>query len=106
VPPARGPALGVVVSDTFGRSWRAGLVDVAIGCAGLPPLRDERGRKDLIGRELQVTIPAVADQLAAAAGLLMRKAAGVPAVWIEGVEVAGDGTARELVRDPALDLFR
>jgi coenzyme F420-0:L-glutamate ligase/coenzyme F420-1:gamma-L-glutamate ligase len=103
-PPGR--PLGVVLSDTFGRPWREGLVDVAIGCAGLAPLRDERGRPDLMGRELQVTMPAVADQLAAAAGLLMRKAAGVPAVWIEGVEVAGEGAARELVRDPALDLFR
>jgi len=105
---AREP-LAVVVSDTFGRAWREGLVDVAIGCAGLAPLADLRGSADLRGRALTVTVNASADQLAAAAGLLMPKAAGVPAVWIDGVEGAvafGDGSARALLRDPRLDLFR
>lgn len=101
-----GGHLGVVVSDTFGRPWREGLVDVAIGCAGLAPIRDERGGRDRAGRELQVTAMAVADQLAAAAGLLMGKTAGVPAVWVEGVSPRGDAPLRSLLREPALDLFR
>jgi len=99
-------ALGVIVSDTFGRPWREGLVDVALGCTGLAPVVDERGSRDRGGRELLVTTLAVADQLAAAAGLLMQKAAGTPAVWIEGVPLRGDGTIRDLLRDPAADLFR
>jgi coenzyme F420-0:L-glutamate ligase/coenzyme F420-1:gamma-L-glutamate ligase len=104
---ARGAGpLGVVVSDTFGRPWREGLVDVAIGCAGFAPIEDLRGSLDLAGRELQVTATASADQLAAAAGLLMRKASGVPAVWIEGVALEGEGRVRDMLRDPALDLFR
>jgi coenzyme F420-0:L-glutamate ligase/coenzyme F420-1:gamma-L-glutamate ligase len=104
---ARGAGpLGVVVSDTFGRPWREGLVDVAIGCAGFAPIEDLRGSLDLAGRELQVTATASADQLAAAAGLLMRKASGVPAVWIEGVALEGEGRVRDTLRDPALDLFR
>ena len=98
--------LGLIVSDTFGRPWREGLVDVAIGCAGLRPLDDWRGRSDLRGRELAVTVNATADQLAAAAGLLMAKDSGHPAVFVEGVPLAGDGSARELLRDPAIDLFR
>jgi coenzyme F420-0:L-glutamate ligase/coenzyme F420-1:gamma-L-glutamate ligase len=101
-----GEPLGVVVSDTFGRAWREGLVDVAIGCAGFRPLDDWRGRADLRGRELAVTVNATADQLAAAAGLLMGKDAGLPAVWAEGVRVEGDGSARELLRNPSIDLFR
>ena len=98
--------LGVVVSDTFGRPWREGLVDVALGCAGIAPLSDWRGRSDLVGRTLEVTNMAVVDQLAAAAGLLMGKDAGVPAVWIEGVRLEGDGPIAPLLRDPKLDLFR
>jgi coenzyme F420-0:L-glutamate ligase/coenzyme F420-1:gamma-L-glutamate ligase len=101
-----GRPLGVVVSDTFGRPWREGLVDVALGCAGLAPLDDWRGRADLAGRALAVTTLAVADQLAAAAGLLMAKDAGIPAVWVEGVPVAGDGSVRSTLRDPTHDLFR
>jgi coenzyme F420-0:L-glutamate ligase/coenzyme F420-1:gamma-L-glutamate ligase len=105
---ARGASepLAVIVSDTFGRPWREGLVDVAIGCAGLRPLDDWRGRPDLRGRELTVTVNALADQLAGAAGVLMAKDAGIPAVWIEGVAGFGEGSARELVRNAALDLFR
>jgi coenzyme F420-0:L-glutamate ligase/coenzyme F420-1:gamma-L-glutamate ligase len=98
--------LAVIVSDTFGRPWREGLVDVALGSAGIAPLRDLRGERDLAGRELEVTVTATADQLAAAAGLLMGKAAGLPAVWIEGVPPVGDGRVRDTLRDPATDLFR
>lgn len=98
--------LGVVVSDTFGRPWREGLVDVALGSAGFAPARDERGSRDRAGRELLVTTMATADQLAAAAGLLMEKAAGTPAVWVEGVALEGEGALRDLLRDPATDLFR
>jgi len=103
---ALGPRRGVVISDTFGRPWREGLVDVAIGIAGLAPLVDSRGSRDRRGRELQVTVMALADQLAAAAGILMEKAAGLPAVWIEGIEPEGDGGLAPLLRDPARDLFR
>jgi coenzyme F420-0:L-glutamate ligase/coenzyme F420-1:gamma-L-glutamate ligase len=98
--------LGVVVSDTFGRPWREGQVDVALGCAGFAPICDQRGRADLSGRRLQVTATATADQLAAAAGLLMRKDAGVPAVWVRGLALEGDGSVRDTLRDAALDLFR
>jgi coenzyme F420-0:L-glutamate ligase/coenzyme F420-1:gamma-L-glutamate ligase len=104
---ARGAGpLGVLVTDTFGRPFREGLVDVALGAAGVAPLEDLRGTADLRGRTLQVTTLATADALAAAAGLLMRKDAGVPAVWIEGVAPGGDASARVLLRDPKLDLFR
>jgi coenzyme F420-0:L-glutamate ligase/coenzyme F420-1:gamma-L-glutamate ligase len=81
-------------------------VDVALGCSGFAPIDDWRGRADLTGRELAVTTLAVADQLAAAAGLLMGKDAGVPAVWVEGVPVVGEGSVRATLRDPELDLFR
>jgi len=101
-----GGALAVVVSDTFGRPWREGLVDVALGCAGMAPIDDFRGGADLVGRELEVTATATADQLAAAAGLLMPKASGIPAVWFEGLSLEGDGTVQETLRDPATDLFR
>ncbi len=104
---ALGPGRGVIVSDTFGRPWREGLVDVAIGVAGLAPLRDyTTGGTDLRGRPLQVTIMATADQLAAAAGLLMEKDAAVPAVWIEGLTPEGTGGLKPLIRDPTRDLFR
>jgi len=102
----RSDGLGVVVSDTFGRPWREGLVDVALGSAGFAPIRDDRGSLDRGGRELVVTQPATADQLAAAAGLLMWKAAGVPAVFVEGFPVEGDGDVTALLRDPSTDLFR
>jgi coenzyme F420-0:L-glutamate ligase/coenzyme F420-1:gamma-L-glutamate ligase len=98
--------LAVVVSDTFGRPWREGQVDVALGCAGIAPIDDRAGSLDRSGRELRVTAPATADQLAAAAGLLMPKADGVPAVWIEGVPIAGDGRVADTLRNPADDLFR
>jgi coenzyme F420-0:L-glutamate ligase/coenzyme F420-1:gamma-L-glutamate ligase len=98
--------LGVIISDTFGRPWREGLVDVAIGCAGLAPIEDLRGESDWSGRRLEVTANATADQLAAAAGLLMRKDRGLPAVFVSGLTPVGDGSARQLVRAAELDLFR
>jgi len=106
--------LGVVVSDTFGRPWREGLVDVALGCAGLPPLDDLRGGRDMRGRNLSVTTMAVVDALAAGAGLLMRKDAGLPSVWATGLDFAqlksaageaGQGVGATL-RDAETDLFR
>lgn len=97
----------VIITDTFGRPWREGLVDVAIGVAGLEPLDDHRGRSDRHGRALASTIIAVADQLAAAAGLLMQKAAGCPVVLIRGFEwQAAPGSAQSLLRKPEQDLFR
>ena len=98
--------LAVVVSDTFGRPWREGLVDVALGSAGLAPIDDQRGGVDLVGRELEVTATATADQLAAAAGLWMQKKAAIPAVWIRGFAPHGNGTIQETLRDPKTDLFR
>ena len=101
----------VIITDTFGRPWREGLVDVAIGVAGLDPLNDQRGRTDRHGRKLASTIIAVADQLAAAAGLVMKKDAGCPAVLIRGFEwqpAADQSTcsSRALLRKPDQDLFR
>jgi coenzyme F420-0:L-glutamate ligase/coenzyme F420-1:gamma-L-glutamate ligase len=97
----------VIVTDTFGRPWREGLVDVAIGLAGLAPLEDYRGSVDRNGRKLSGTIVAVADQLAAAAGILMRKAAGCPVVLLRGFDWApAEGSARSLLRDREQDLFR
>jgi coenzyme F420-0:L-glutamate ligase / coenzyme F420-1:gamma-L-glutamate ligase len=98
--------LAVIVSDTFGRPWREGLVDVALGCAGIAPIDDLRGSTDWVGRPLEVTATATADQLAAAAGLLMRKDAGIPAVFVTGITLAGDGSVRQTLRDPKTDLFR
>lgn len=99
-----GPA--VIVSDSFGRAWRDGTTDVAIGVAGMSPLRDLRGTKDARGRTLEATVIAVADELAGAAELVLGKAAGVPAALVRGYEVPpGDGSARELVIPPERDLF-
>ncbi len=99
--------LPILITDTFGRPWREGLVEVAIGLAGFRPLLDFRGRRDLAKRELQHTIVAVADELAAAAGLLMEKDRGIPAVLVRGYGFpAGVGCAGDLLRDPKKDLFR
>lgn len=99
--------VAVVVSDTFGRPWRLGQLDVAIGAAGLAVLDDHEGSNDWAGRTLEHTLLAVADQLAAAAGLLMGKAAGVPAVVVRGYRYrAGDSGAADLVRPRDQDLFR
>ncbi|HZP33124.1 MAG TPA: coenzyme F420-0:L-glutamate ligase [Candidatus Acidoferrales bacterium] len=97
----------VIITDTFGRPWREGLVDVTIGLAGLSALDDLRGTVDRRGRKLSGTIIAVADQLAAAAGILMRKSAGSPVVIVRGFEwKPAAGSAQELIRSPEQDLFR
>jgi len=97
----------VIITDTFGRPWREGLVDIAIGVSGLDPLEDLRGRQDRHGRKLASTIVAVADQLAAAAGLVMKKDAGCPVVLIRGFEWQPvEGSVRGLLRKPEQDLFR
>ena len=97
----------VIVSDTFGRPWREGLVNVAIGVSGLEPVDDLRGSRDWSGRALQVSKIAVADELAAAAGLAMPKSAGVPVALITGFEwKRGEGSARNLLRSSETDLFR
>jgi coenzyme F420-0:L-glutamate ligase/coenzyme F420-1:gamma-L-glutamate ligase len=101
-----GREVGVVVSDSFGRPWRTGIVDVAIGAAGLRPLEDWRGRVDANGYELRATVVAVADEIAAAAELVRRKTAGIPAAVVRGLDVAGEGTAQELVMPPERDMFR
>jgi len=102
-----GCRLAVIVTDTFGRPWRQGLIEFALGVAGMAPLLDLRGSHDLGGRELHHTVMAQADALAAAAGLVMQKAAAVPAALIRGYEFeAADGTASELLRKAEEDLFR
>jgi coenzyme F420-0:L-glutamate ligase/coenzyme F420-1:gamma-L-glutamate ligase len=100
--------LGVVMTDTFGRPWRNGLVNVAIGCAGLPALIDLRGQPDDHGRELEVTVVALADEVAAASGLVMGKRARVPVALVRGVDTgtAAPGRAADLIRAPVEDLFR
>jgi coenzyme F420-0:L-glutamate ligase/coenzyme F420-1:gamma-L-glutamate ligase len=101
-----GIAPAVVVSDSFGRAWRQGTTDVAVGVAGLRPLLDLRGTKDSRGYELSATQIAVADELASAAELAMGKKRGVPAALVRGYAApAGDGSARELVMPPDRDLF-
>ena len=104
-----GVDVAVIVSDTFGRPWRRGVADVAIGCAGLRPIVDLRGTNDALGRELQVTEVAVVDEIAAAAELVMGKAAAVPVAVVRGVDPSwfGDGSVvADVVRTPAEDLFR
>jgi coenzyme F420-0:L-glutamate ligase/coenzyme F420-1:gamma-L-glutamate ligase len=104
-----GVEVGVIVSDTFGRAWRRGLTDVAIGCAGVAAIVDLRGTVDTFGREMQVTEVAVADELAAAAELVMGKVHGVAAAVVRGVDpswLRESSVHAELVRPPAEDLFR
>jgi len=97
----------VIITDTFGRPWREGLLDVAIGVSGLEPLDDHRGLQDRNGRKLASTIIALADQLSAAAGLVMSKAAGTPVALNRGFEwQPAEGSARSLIRKPEQDLFR
>jgi len=102
-----GIAPGVVISDSHGRPFRNGTVGVAIGLAGFPAIWDKRGQRDLYGRELQVTITGLGDELAAAAGLVAGQGAeGVPVVLVRGMTVPeGEGRAAELVRPEALDLY-
>ncbi len=102
-----GVAIATIISDTWGRPWRVGLVDFAIGVAGINPLRDLRGGVDMDGRELHHTVNADADAITAAAGLLMGKDAGIPAVLVRGYSApGGDGSGADLIRDLDTDLFR
>jgi len=104
-----GVKVAVIVSDTFGRPWRRGVTDVAIGSAGLRPVVDLRGTNDALGRELQVTEVAVVDEIAAAAELVMGKAEAIPVAIVRGVDPSwfGEGNVHEdLVRRPDEDLFR
>jgi coenzyme F420-0:L-glutamate ligase / coenzyme F420-1:gamma-L-glutamate ligase len=102
-----GVEVAVIVSDTFGRAWRIGIENVALGVAGMPVFADYRGQLDDHGKELQVTVVAVADELSAAAELVMGKTARVPVVLIRGYTPEGrPGTGRDLVRPADLDLFR
>ncbi len=99
--------VAVIITDTFGRAWREGLTNVAIGVAGLHPLQDLRGQTDDHGKELSATIFAVADELAAATGLLMKKTARLPVVVVRGYKFErGEGSAKELIRAKERDLFR
>lgn len=99
--------LAVIITDTFGRPWRTGLVDVAIGVSGMKPILDLRGTTDMNGRILDVTEVAVADEVAAAAELAMGKATGIAAALVRGVQYEkGEGRARDMVRSVDLDMFR
>ncbi len=100
-----GKTVAVVVTDSFGRPFRQGTTDVAIGVAGITPIVDLRGTKDRIGYELRSSRVAVADEVAAAADLVRGKADGVAAVLVRGLDLQGEGSARELVIEPELDLF-
>ena len=102
-----GVELAVVISDTFGRAWRRGVVDVAIGVAGIGPILDLKGTTDMHGRTLEVTEVAIADEVAAAAELAMGKSTGVPAALVRGVDYQpGAGRASDLIRSPNEDMFR
>jgi coenzyme F420-0:L-glutamate ligase/coenzyme F420-1:gamma-L-glutamate ligase len=102
-----GVAIAVIITDTFGRAWRRGLSDVAIGISGMPALLDLRGTHDAEGRELHATEIAIADEAAAAADLVMGKARRVPAALIRGMALPeGEGRATDLVRAPSEDMFR
>jgi coenzyme F420-0:L-glutamate ligase/coenzyme F420-1:gamma-L-glutamate ligase len=107
---ASGATPAVVIADSFGRAWRVGQADVAIGCAGLPPLADWRGRPDQHGRELSATHIALADELASAADLVRDKDSGVPGAIVSGLGhlvTPDDGPgARAIPREPEDDLFR
>ena len=96
----------VIISDSFGRPWREGLAEVAIGVAGLAPLLDFRGRRDSYGYNLHATVEAVADELACVAGLVCGKLERAPVCLIRGYEYQKRGSARELIRAPKKDLFR
>lgn len=101
--------VAIIISDTFGRPWRRGLTDVAIGSAGILPILDLRGTPDALGREMQVTEVCLVDELASAAELVMGKSTGVPVAIVRGGDPSWFGTgsvADDIVRDPADDLFR
>lgn len=101
-----GVEVGVIISDTFGRPWRLGIVNVALGVAGLPAAIDLRGTPDDDGKPLNATVLAVADEVAAAAGLVMGKTERTPAVIVRGLDLEGSGSGHDLIRPPAEDLFR
>lgn len=102
-----GADVAVIISDTFGRAWRIGQVDVAIGLDGLRPVADYRGTKDMFGYVLNVTQIAVADELASAAELVMKKSDGIPVAIVRGFEYPrGKGSAKDLIRPKEEDLFR
>lgn len=104
-----GVDVGVVVSDTFGRTWRRGVTDVAIGCAGIAGVVDLRGTPDALGREMQVTEVAVVDEIAAAAELVMGKSTGIPVAVVRGIDpewLRTGSVSDEIVRRPQDDLFR
>jgi coenzyme F420-0:L-glutamate ligase/coenzyme F420-1:gamma-L-glutamate ligase len=97
----------VIISDSFGRPWRVGTVDVAVGVAGLKTIKDERGMTDGYGYQLKAAVAAVADEIAAAAELVMGKRDGIPVAIVRGCEIErGEGSVRELLRPESEDLFR
>jgi coenzyme F420-0:L-glutamate ligase / coenzyme F420-1:gamma-L-glutamate ligase len=101
-----GRDVAVLITDSFGRPWRQGTIDVALGASGLEVMRDLRGTRDRVGYELHATMIAVADEIACAAELVMGKVDGVPAAVVRGLKVAGDGRARDLLIPEERDLFR
>ncbi len=102
-----GCSVAIIITDTFGRAWREGLTNVTIGLAGILPLRDLRGQKDDYGKDLSATVLAVADEIAAASGLLMKKTSRIPVVILRGHRFErGDSRATDLIRPKGRDLFR
>jgi coenzyme F420-0:L-glutamate ligase / coenzyme F420-1:gamma-L-glutamate ligase len=101
-----GRDVGVIVADSFGRPWRRGTTDVALGAAGIAVVREHIGERDPTGYELHATVIAVADEIAGAAQLVMGKLDRVPVAVVRGLDVRGDGTAQQLVIPEAEDLFR
>lgn len=101
-----GADVAVIISDTFGRPWRLGIVNVALGVSGLPALIDLRGTLDDAGQPLRATVVAVADEIAASAGLVMGKTERTPVVVVRGLELEGQGSGRDLIRPADEDLFR
>ena len=100
-----GRAVGVIVSDSFGRPWRQGTTDVAIGAAGVEVLRDLKGERDPTGYELKTTVIAIADEIAGAAQLVMGKLDRVPVAIVRGLQVGGEGTAQDIVMPAERSLF-
>ncbi|CAN5202283.1 coenzyme F420-0:L-glutamate ligase [soil metagenome] len=101
-----GREVSVLITDSFGRPWRQGTIDVALGASGLEVMRDLRGTRDRIGYELHATMIAVGDEIASAAELVMGKVDGIPAAVVRGLAVAGESSARDLVIPEERDLFR
>jgi coenzyme F420-0:L-glutamate ligase/coenzyme F420-1:gamma-L-glutamate ligase len=102
-----GVNVAIIISDTFGRPWRIGQVNIAIGIAGMKPLIDYRGSTDMYHRKLRYTVIAIADEIASAAELVMQKSQGVPVAILRGVQyAAGSGSIKDLIRSRDMDLFR